>query len=175
MRLPAVKLTVPILLTLAGSASAENLTLSSVPSSDEPDIAGSAAVCKDGNRLRLISRLKLDGHEVQVLRECDGHHAKIAFETKSGWHEFDSVDINGGEQATITKLKNRRVLMHQIQTRDGDTTTHRVELCGYGKDGIPECGFVQVECPETGCQEPTILKGALWLHAKGGRQRFPIK
>jgi len=160
---------------LVGSAHAENLTLSAVPSSSEPNIAGSAAVCKDGQRLRLISRLKLDSHEVQLLRECDGDHVKIAFETKDGWREFDSGPMGFSESTTFTKVKNRRVLMHRVDTRDGDTSHSRVDLCGYDKAGVPQCGSASVECPETGCQEPSILKGALWLHAKGGRQRFPIK
>jgi hypothetical protein len=170
-----VKLTVLLLLALGGTAAGENLTLSAVPASAEPNIAGSAAVCKDGDRLRLVSRMKLDGHEVQLLRECDGDHEKLAFETKDGWREFDSGAIGGSEQTTFSTLKKRRMLMHRIDTRDGDTSHSRVDLCGYDKSGAPQCGTASVECPETGCQEPTILKGALWLHAKGGRQRFPIK
>lgn len=176
MRLPTVKLTVPLLLALTGSAAADNLTLSAIPSSAEPNIAGSAAVCKDGDHLRLVSRMKLDGHEVQQLRECDGDHdEKFAFETKDGWREYDGGSIGGSESTTFMTLKKRRMLMHRSDTRAGERATQRVDLCAYDKAGAPQCGSASVECPETGCQEPAILKGALWLHAKGGRQRFPIK
>jgi hypothetical protein len=160
---------------LAGSAGAEDLTLSAVPSSSEPNIARSAAVCTDDQRLRLVSRMKLDGHEVQLLRECDGDHERLAFETKDGWREFDSGVSGSSETTSFLTFKKRRMLMHQLVTRDGDTSRARVDLCAYDKTGAPRCGSVSVECPETGCKDPAFLKGALWLHAKGGRQRFPIK
>jgi hypothetical protein len=176
--LTAVKLTVPILLILTGSAAAEGVTLSAVPASSAPHVVGSEAVCKDtGDRLR-ITKTKLEGHEVEVLRTCAQASTRIAFQTKDGWTEYDAGAGTTGrhESTTFEKIGKRRFLVHRVDTYvSNESATSRFDLCAYDKSGAPQCGAVEVECPETGCQEPAILKGALWLHAKGGRKKFPIK
>ncbi|HUS31076.1 MAG TPA: hypothetical protein VMZ53_21345 [Kofleriaceae bacterium] len=169
-----MKRTVPILLLLCGSASADTLTLAPVPSASEPNVVGSKAVCKGDNDFLRVARTKLDGHEVLVLGDCAGTHSYLALETKSGWTRF--VSAPGWGSVTSTKLKKRDVLLHRIDTYvDQDKSTSRVDLCVYDdKAGTPSCGSAEVECPETGCREPEIIKGALWMHAAGGRKRFLI-
>ena len=169
-----MKLTVPILLLLTGSAAAEKVTLQAVPASNEPKVVGSQAVCKSDNDFLRIARTKLDGHEVLLLSDCARAHSQLAFETKSGWHLFAS-DPYGGT-TSIVKVRKRNVLLHRADTYgDRDTSMTRVDLCAYDKEGAPACGSAEVQCPETGCRDPEIIKGALWLHAKGGRKRFPIE
>jgi hypothetical protein len=180
MRLTAVKLTVSILMFLTGSAAAERLTLATVPATPAPRVVGSKAVCKDANDFLRMTRTKLDGHEVGILLECDQAHTQIALETKDGWTRFASGAVGMREITKITKFGKRRVLVHRIDTRvNDDAETHhdtsRFDVCTYDKADAPTCGSVEVDCPETGCQEPSFLKGALWLHAKGGRKRFPIE
>jgi hypothetical protein len=170
-----VKLTVPILLFLTGSAAAESVTLHDVAASSAPHIVGSEAVCKAADDRLRMQKLKLDGHEVQILRTCKAGSSRIAFETKDGWRERVSGPADGMELTSIVKIGKRRVLLHRMDRRvSDDKTTSRIDVCSY-KDDVPQCGVLEVECPETGCREPSVVKGALWLHAKGGRKRFPIE
>ena len=169
-----MKLTVPILLLLTGSAAAEKVTLQPVAASKEPRVVGSQAVCKDENDFLRTSRTKLDGHEVLLLTDCARAHSQIAFQTKDGWRMF--VTSPAGGFASIVKWKKRSLLLHRVDSYvSPDKSTSHVDLCAYDKDGAPSCGSAEVECPETGCRDPEIVKSALWLHAKGGRKRFPIE
>jgi hypothetical protein len=89
-----------------------------------------------------------------------------------------------GETTTVTKLKSRKVLLHRVDTAhrsirsDGSVESEmhmsHVDVCAYDKE-VPSCGSAEVECPVTGCKAPEIVKGALWLHAKGGRKKFKIE
>jgi hypothetical protein len=172
--LPAVKLTVLILVLLTGSAAAEKVTLQPIAASKEPRVVGSVAVCKGDNDFLRSSRTKLDGHEVLLLSDCAGAHSQIAFETKDGWRMFATSPAGGF--ASILKWRKRNLLLHRVDRYvSPESSTSHVDLCAYGKDGVPSCGSAEVECPETGCRDPEIIKSALWLHAKGGRKRFPIE
>lgn len=196
-----MKLTVSILVLLTGSAAAEGVTLSPVAPHEAPNVVGSEAVCKDTNDRLRVSKTKLDGHEVQVLHQCGATDlgAELAFETKDGWRFFDGglIAYQAGnmtdaplhvsllsETTSLAKLKSRKVLVHRVDTShrairsdgtvESETRKSHVDVCAFDKDGGPSCGSAEVDCPETGCRAPEIIKDSLWLHAKGGRKKFTI-
>jgi hypothetical protein len=173
-----VKRFFPILIFLTGTASAGTVTLSPVPATESvPSVVGSYAVCKDATVHVRVERLELQGHEVDVMRDCDQAHVLIALQTKAGWTLYTG-GAPGSEQSSFATVKKKRALLHRTDTSTGSGDSlhviSRVDVCTYD-DSIPKCGAVSVECPETGCKAPEILKGALWLHAKGGRQKFTIE
>lgn len=129
---------------------------------------------------------KLESRVVEVLHECgDDGHTQLAFEAKDaakGVHLYTSAAIGAkglqlySEQVTIGKLKGgKKALLHRVDVRHDDRTDSRIDVCTFDTDGTPTCGFAEVTCPETGCKEPEIIKGALWIHAKDGRKRYVIE
>lgn len=174
-----VKLTFSILVFLTSTAAAEKLTLSAVPAVDgPPSVVGSYAVCKDTSSHIRTARLDVQGHEVDMLTDCARTHSQIALQSKTGWFVFASGDV-GSESTTFASIQKKRALLHRIDTSSGEgdalRRASRIDVCTFNDKDIPLCGAVEVECPETGCKVPEIVKGALWLHAKGGRKKFTIE
>jgi hypothetical protein len=147
-----------------------------------PRVVNSSLQCDKPDARVRATRLTFDDHEVNVLRECSKDiktpRTQLVFESKDGkYQSYWSGTGQWSEQLVIGKLKDgRHALLHRIDTdAAGETDVKgRVDVCAYDKAGALGCGFVEFDCPETGCKEPEILKGALWVHAKGGRKRFPI-
>jgi hypothetical protein len=183
-----VKLTFAIVVFLGGTAAADSVTLSAVPTSEPLPLVSYWSACSANKQRVQTTKLTLDGHDVAVLHQCttDPQVTEIAFEAANAttWHLFESGTVKSSESTILSKLKDgRQALLHRLDSpiagKDPDAPTlysSRVDICAYDKkSGAPQCGVVEVQCPETGCQKPEILKGSLWIHAKGGRKKFDIK
>lgn len=186
------------ILALTRVASADSIVLSPIVD-DAPAMTGS---CVDGGGLSEKKRVRLDGHTVRVVDECGSTdlNARLVFEVDGGWRTYTSAIIayQGANMTDaplhislllehtsfITLAGKRRALVHRVDTlhreirMDGtiESTSResRVDVCVYN-DGIPACGYAEVECPKKGCKAPDLSHGAVALYARTGRKEFSVE